>query len=126
MTTMFSNDQKEQEGRIILNGTATLRARNDMSKLVYRESDVRGQLAGYFSIDGSDAKNGLYISERTYGTLEVSKARQIDYLFPFVATFFDSFCVKRNNIITAISTIYIDIVDWVMDRPLEMLWTDKQ
>lgn len=96
-----------------------------MLKRAEREPHVSGQLVDYYSKDASNALNGLLISEGICGMLDANNVGHINYVFPFVAAFIDGVCGEKNAMTTAISVLYIDVANCVMERPLKNLWTDE-
>lgn len=114
----------ERKGRTFKTSrTAILRACNEMLKRIDIQSPVPGSVVDFSSKDSSNALNGLFTSDGVCGMLEAKNYRHVDYVFPFVAAFIDRICGERDNLTTAISVLYIDLVNWVLERPCQKPWT---
>lgn len=106
--------------------TAILRACNEMLKRNQVQGQVPGIVVDFSSNDSSNALNGLFTSDGICGMLEAKNYRHVDYVFPFLASFVDRICGEKECMTTAISVIYIDLVNWVLERPDNMLWTESE
>lgn len=67
--------------------------------------------------DGSSALNGLFTNGEICDVLEAKNYRHVHYVCAFTSTVIDLICCKKDSLTTDISMLYIDIVNWVMERP---------
>jgi len=103
--------------------TSILKGVNDMLKEIQTNSYVSNLYVDFSSKQSSSTLNGLFSSDGLIGMLEATNMRTVDYVFPFVSMFIDRVCGERWGPLTTISTMYIDLVQRILEREDNEQWT---
>ena len=117
----------ERKGRAFKSmRTPILRAVNEMLKEIQVQSYVTGVHVDFSCTSCSSSLNGLFTSDGLCGMMEAKNMRSVDYGFPFICVFIDRIFAETWGPLTSVSTIYIEIIHWILERNECTPWTEKE
>lgn len=112
---LFPTSKKKEESKISSQKTAILRACNSLLRAIQIDSSTTSMKIDFSTKETSSTLNGIFLETGVRGMLEGKDYKTLDYVFPFVAAFVDRITGCQRDGITAVHTLYSELLKILFD-----------